>query len=396
MDWKQEVLKRRDLLLEDTAYLYNRGIIEENIKTLKQALPGFDLLYSMKANSNRDIVRIMHENGVGLDAASAAEVHAAQEAGIKSENIYYSAPGKTRGMILSTIGKSTVIADSLTELKLISSLNAERGGDRLPVGIRINPTAGIIADGDASEIMTGKPSKFGVDEDMLFEHIPQILSDPAFAHIELVGIHIYLASGILDVDKYLNYFNMLASLLDNLKQSGINLRFVNIGGGYGITYEETDKPLDLIKLNAAATDFTARAKAIFPGLRCLSESGRFLIANSAVYATMVCDAKLSRGKQYVVLNGGMNTFFRPVFQKATHKLHLLEDGVDITCETSGETLTTDICGNLCTPIDTFYSDMQLPKVLPGSLAYFENAGAYGYSMSLLEFISHKRPLEIWI
>jgi diaminopimelate decarboxylase len=157
------------------------------------------------------------------------------------------------------------------------------------------------------------------------------------------------------------------------------LEYINYGGGFGVPYENYEQPLDLHKLaNQIKTP---------DGIRLNLELGRYLVAEAGLFITRVVDIKESFGIKYIILDGGMNAFFRPKFTGQHHRVHVLG-------KREMATQTVALTGNTCTPLDVFYEEIELPVLEIDDLLIFENAGAYGYSMSLLDFISFDKPVQI--
>lgn len=202
-------------------YVYEKSVIKSQIELVKDTLPQFDCLYSIKCNPYQPVVDFIAANGIGSDAASWREVEISAEAGMKAEDIYFSTPGKTREDIAKSIGTCVLIADSFHELELLDELAKEKGL-QVKAGLRINPDF-TMAGG------AGVSTKFGVDEEILLASKDYLQS---LKNVALVGIHIHAKSQELDADRlaayYKNVFELALRCQDTL---GITLEFVNFGGG---------------------------------------------------------------------------------------------------------------------------------------------------------------------
>lgn len=369
-------------------YVYDEKTIEERLELLSGSFKGFDVFYSFKSNPNPQICSFIKSKGGFADTASIGEVRLAQSCGFKSNEILYSAPGKKEAEIREAIGKCIVIADSLNELKMINEVCNELGLIE-EVGIRINPNYSIEGT-DALEIMSGYPSKFGIDQEILDKNIDIIRT---LKNVAVKGIQIYMGSQIIDYNiiynNFLNIFKIAACCKNEL---GIDINFVDFGGGFGIKYTDRDEELNIQRAGEMVQELK-RSKEFrsISNARLIIESGRFISGPAGYYIAKVLDTKVSRGKNYAILDGGMNTFFRPVFIKENrypievgNKMHL-EKNKRIT-----------LGGVMCTPIDIYEEDVMLPEIEKGDIIVFFNTGAYGYTMSLTKFISHEEAKEIYI
>lgn len=377
-------------------YVYDERAIRERAGTLKTMLPGYDFLYSIKTNPFPPVVAAIAGCGLGADAASAGEVRISRAAGVSADDIYYSAPGKSRADIEDALNHCVLTADSVGELERINAAAMERG-ESVRVGLRVNPD--FTMDGDR-----GAAGKFGV----CAEDLPE-LSDRLshLHHLSVVGIHVHVKSQILDAALLGRYYGrclQLAQKIDTLP--GFSIRFVNFGGGVGTVYDRTrEKPLDFARLAEQAACVADENQRTL-GARLLIESGRFLTCNAGAYYTSVVDVKRARGKTYVIVQGGLNGFSRPVF---AHMLEsLLPDGGFpapeplYTCKNafSFELLTdapqretVDLVGNLCTAADVLAAGITLPKAEVGDLVRVSNAGSYAHALTPVQFSSHAAPVQ---
>lgn len=366
---------------DNPIYLYNADVIKKQIKKVKTHFHDFNILYSMKCNPYEGILRLMHDNGVGIDAASMNEVHMAVHQGIEKNNIYYSSPGKTADDLNQTIGKCNIIADSIIEIERINAI-AKKQKMRLEIGVRLNVSNNQMQS-SRFEIMSGKASQFGIDIStfMIF------LDSNRYDAIDIIGIHIYFGSQLLDEKNISENFNIIAKIYMILKKQ-LDIKYINFGGGFGIPYEEFEKELNLSLVQKMIEKSKAIQSVKNDGIKCNIELGRYLTAQSGIFVTRVVDKKISFGETFCIVQGGMNNFFRPSFMGQTHKIVPLFDANKRHLE------RVTITGSLCTPLDVFAKDVCLPTLNIGDFIMFKNAGAYGYSMSMLEFISHELPAQI--
>ncbi len=364
-------------------YIYDEQIITRQINKLKNNLTLFDTLYSMKCNPNEDILKCMLKNNVGVDAASSGEVLICSKLGFDKNNIFYSSPGKRLLDIERSFDKSTIVADSIHELALINEF-ASAKNISLDVGVRINPVNDKHKD-IALEVMSGGPSKFGIDYDVLIKNFDYIKT---LKNITVSGVHVYFGSQILDVDVLYNNFKIISATVVDLLNF-FDIKFVDFGGGFGVKFEKIDVELDIAKLSQLISQDENLKYLKDKNIRCMVESGRYLVSESGVYVTKIVDKKQSMHEIFLIVYGGMNGFFRPIFLKQNHDLGIIQKNPSDVFE------TVNVAGNLCTPIDMFVTSANLKKAEIGDLVILRNAGAYGYSMSLIDFINHDKPREIF-
>jgi diaminopimelate decarboxylase len=375
-----EVIKLYDLdgLVKEFGYpiyIYDEKEIQKRVDILKYIFEGFSIFYSLKANPNEKIVSFLSEQGLGADCASPAEVVLANRCGVGKDDIFYSSPGKSNEDIIAAAGRCTIIADSLGELERMNCYFKKT----TDIGVRINPEKGIAKD-KAFEIMGGSSSKFGIDEDAFFDHMPSIHK---LGNIRIRGMHVYYGSGILDEDQIISNFR---NIFDMAARFGYRLSFIDFGGGLGFPYETGQNEIDPDKLKKGIAGLVTAYG--MTGTRLIMESGRYITAGSGGYVTRITDIKDSHGKRYYIIYGGMNGFFRPAFTKTMHKVVVHGD--------SPEKETVTVAGHLCTPVDIMAEDITVNRAKPDDLIEIKDAGAYGYTMSLTGFISHRRPVEIYI
>lgn len=388
-------------------YLYEEDVIARQVSILKEALPGFDVYYSIKTNPNMNICRYMSTNGLGADAASANEVIKAHEAGFDNRNILYSSPGKTVEDIINTLDKAIIVSDSYNELAMINEICAKRG-KRAAVGLRINPNFTFNMD-TAPEIVAGVSSKFGVDEESLLPSKPFIDN---LKFIDITGIHVYLRSQITDEKAIYAYFKRVFELAGScITQMNWDLSFIDFGGGFGIPYSKGDHAINWQILQPQIQELVNNQKMVSKDkVRFIVESGRFLVSQAGTFLTKIVDVKESRGQKFAIVHGGLNGFFRPSimnmirqlsFEDIDKPLEPLFSGLN-AFEPSipakiGEPLElVSVVGNLCTSMDLMAKDVYLPNPQIGDVLCINNAGAYGYTLSPYDFASHPRPREVYI
>ncbi len=253
----------------------------------------------------------------------------------------------------------------------------------------------------------GLSSKFGVDEHTLPGQRDFLNS---FSNISITGIHVHLKSQVLERSKLLRYYRKVFELALFCKETiGLQIEFINFGGGLGIAYSSADKPLDIDSLGeeceALALSFKEKLDA-----RLLIETGRFAVCEAGLYVTRIADIKESMGTKYLVVEKGLNGFSRPSIAeliasyscggdlKGSEPLFTAKDAFDF-CIPDGDFSTLEkvsIVGSLCTATDIMVKDALLPKAKIGDLVAVSKAGSYSYSLSPLLFASHSLPLQFYL
>jgi diaminopimelate decarboxylase len=373
-------------------FIYDRNVLDTKLVALRAALPKrFSVFYSVKANPNEAILRHFLSRGCGLEIASAGEFQHALQAGCEPQRILFAGPGKAEAeieMVLSQ-GIGEIHLESLTEAKRIGAIS-RRLGIRANVAIRVNPAG--EAEGGAMR-MGGRPTPFGLDEEILDEALDAVLSDAA---LEFRGIHLFAGTQILDaktiVSQYLHGLGIARRLANRI---GRPLHALDFGGGLGIPYFSHEKELDLDQLHEglAALFTEIQSDAAFAGTQFLVEPGRFLVGEAGIYIARVNDIKVSRGKKFLILDGGMNHHLA-----ASGNLgQTIKRNYPVAIVNKLDTLaeeTVDVVGPLCTPLDTLARGVTLPRAEIGDLFGIFQSGAYARSASPLGFLSHPAPPEI--
>lgn len=375
-------------------FIYDARIVDQKLDALSRALPArFAIFYSVKANPNQAVLRHFLSRGCGLEIASAGEFSQALEAGCNPSHILFAGPGKTEAELELVLAKGIgeIHLESLAEAQRVSKIS-RRLGRRASVAIRVNPAG--EAEGGAMR-MGGRPAPFGVDEEDLEGILDVVLSAP---DLEFRGIHLFAGTQILDAGTLVNqYRHGLEVARRAAKRSGAPLHTVDFGGGLGIPYFAHEKELDLARLHSGLASLFAEVNAdpIFDGTQFLIEPGRFLVGEAGIYVARVNDIKVSRGKKFLILDGGMNHHLAASGNlgqtiKRNYPVALLNK-LGAPCEE-----TVDVVGPLCTPLDTVARGAVLPRAEIGDLFGIFQSGAYGRSASPLGFLSHPAPPEVWI
>jgi diaminopimelate decarboxylase len=375
-------------------FIYDRAILERKYAELRNALPKrFSISYSVKANPNPAFLEFFLEKGAGLEIASVGEFYQARSAGCSPEDILFAGPGKTEAELEAVItqGIGEIHAESQLEIKRISSIS-KKLGVRTRLAIRVNPNE---AGQGGAMLMGGKSAPFGVDEEQLPPILRRIANDP---NLDFCGIHLFAGTQILDpklliaqYEKGLEIFRCAAA------EVNVPLSTLDFGGGLGVPYFPGEVPLDMRKLREGLCRLMEgiEREDCFAQARFMVEPGRFLVGEAGIYVTRINDIKISRGKKYLILDGGMNHHLAAsgnlgqVIRRNFPMAILSKVNVP-----AGEAV--EIVGPLCTPLDTLGRSMQLPPAEVGDLIGIFQSGAYARAASPLGFLSHPTPPEVWV
>ncbi len=365
-------------------YAYSGELIDSAFARVRERFPAFDIIYSFKANPGLAICARLRSLGAGADVSSLGELQAALRTGFDPGDTFFVGPAKAEAEIAFAVetGIYAVIVESLSELGLVDA-QAGRLSRRQRVLLRINTSESAAS----PEVMVGGPSKFGFDEETVAEDIRRLKLE----NVDIAGIQVYSASQVLDAGFLCRHIeHVLNSAIVLSGDLGFPLECIDFGGGFGVPYGDAEKELDLAMVSERTGGLLEAAAGKLGGCRLVLELGRFLVARSGVFLTRVLGVKRSRGKNFVLTDGGMNAFSRPVFMNVRHPVRVVNK--------LGEPADSkySVCGPICTPIDCFARDVMLPPVEIGDVVGIFNAGAYGYTMSLMNFMSLGWPAEVLV
>jgi len=367
-------------------YVISETQVRDNFRRLRYALckryEKVKIYYSAKANTSLSVLRILETEGSHLDAVSPGEVFLAKMAGFPPDRILFTGTSvrddELRFLVESGV---TINIDSLSQLERLLRFNVP---DMLSV--RINPEIG--AGHHAHVITAGKESKFGIWE----SDVKEAYKRAAEAGVKNFGMQMHIGSGILEVEPFLLAAEKLLQIA-NLVHSevGVDLDFIDFGGGLGVPYRPNEKPLDLdLYAEKVLGLFTSRVEEYGLGspFFCI-EPGRFIVCDACILLTRVNTVKVTPHKRFVGVDAGFNTLIRPAMYGSYHPI------VVANKMGASEAETYDISGPLCESGDLLARDRRLPKVEEGDLLAVLNAGAYGYSMSS-QYNSRPRCAEVLV
>ena len=362
-------------------YVYDAEAIRLSHQALAKSLDEFTIAYSVKANPSVGICKLLQSLGCWAEVASGGEMLIARTAGFPEAHTMFAGPAKEESELREACDKKIGIlkAESLRELELLTSCMS-RGTLRPSICIRVNTAESVST---AREIMAGGPSRFGLDEELL----PSVLRQYG-SKLNIVGLHVYSGSQILNPREIIGNFAHIFDIFVACRQIvGEQFSTVVFGGGFGVPSGLCEPPLNL-KETVEGINRIIRTSDIGDRLHFILELGRFLVASSGIFITRVVDVKESRGVNFVLTDGGINNYLRPALKKLTHSVDLIER------LNEAKRFSANVGGPLCTPLDEYARAIELPKVRPGDLVGVFNAGAYGYSMSMHEFLGHRSPAEV--
>ena len=374
-------------------YLYDTTPMRDKVALLESLMPrGVEIFYAMKANPHPAFLAAARKAGAkGIEIASLGEAERAVAAGFAPAQLIYTGPGKSPEELAWAVDKGirTVHIESLAEAYRLNAIAAARGKSQ-DVLLRINADFDIH---EAQTTFSGGSKKFGIDEEKLTSALPEIL---ALENLKFRGLHVYAASGVLNVADLLKNCELVFGMARSIEAefAGIVCDIIDFGGGFGVDYLETGHDFDPA---AYASGLSALIESYgFAGRTFFLELGRYLAADSGWFCSEILDIKDSRGKKQVVCAGGINHFRRPAALSINHPLAIVRMGRQPLFagqeSIAGEAVYFG--GPLCTGADKLANDVYVEAADIGDIAVFGLAGAYGYSMSTLEFLSHERPQEL--
>lgn len=372
-------------------FAYDRALLSERVALLRAHLPaGLDLSYAVKANPMPAVVQ--HLSGLvdSLDVASSAEMLAALDTPMPPERVSFAGPGKTPAELTQAVAAGvTIEMESETEADRITAIG-ERLGIRPRVAIRVNPDFQVKGSGMR---LGGGPQQFGIDSEL----VPDLLVKLARADLELLGFHVFAGSQNLNADILAEAQRKTVELIVSLAELAPQpVRYVNIGGGFGIPYFEGDQSLDLQAVSQNLDGLLSEAiKPNLPDARVVLELGRYIVGECGFYVTRVIDRKQSRGKTFLVVDGGLHHQLAASgnFGQVIRRNYRVAIGNRIDHD---PVEAVNVVGCLCTPLDLLASNVVLPECDIGDLVVVFQAGAYGLTASPTAFLSHPAPVEMLV
>ncbi len=361
-------------------YIYSGKTIRRHFKVFESAFNEIDHLtcYSVKANSNLAILALLAREGAGADIVSGGELHRALKAGIPPQKIVFSGVGKTPAEMESALKAGILMfnVESLEELEVLGEV-ARTLRIKAPFSIRANPN---VDPKTHPYISTGlSKNKFGVPEE---EVIPAYLKTKENPWLCPIGLDAHIGSQLTTISPFVDALKRLKSLWEELTSLGFELKYLDIGGGLGIVYDQEEPPLPDEYSSAILKELKG-----LPTILIL-EPGRLIVGNAGILVTKVLYTKSNREKKFVIVDAGMNDLIRPSLYQAYHRIVPVE-------EKEGEEVVVDIVGPICESGDFLAKERRIPQVRRGDLLAVMSAGAYGFVMSS-NYNSRPRVAEVLV
>ena len=369
------------------AYVYHLAAIDRQVAAVRAVLPSsLHLHYALKANPHPEIIRYLSRQVDGFDCASLAEMqHVVAIAPDMAAQASIAGPAKSDDELAFAIAHGILInTESANELMRIKEL-AAHARNRARVALRINPPFELKGSGMK---MGGGARPFGIDSEDIPSLIRRWQDETTLAEwVDLEGFHLYTGSQNRDAAALSAGFRAAMSLIVDLCQTcDFTPRHVNLGGGFGVVYHPQDTSLDLSELQPVLLEITSTARQIWPNVRLNLELGRYLVAGAGLYLTRIVDKKVSRGKTYLLCDGGMHHHLAlsgNLGQILRRNWPIVAiDQLDTPCIHK-----VDLAGPLCTPLDVLGQNQELPELAVGDLIGVLQSGAYGLTASPNGFLS---------
>jgi diaminopimelate decarboxylase len=365
-------------------YVYSAGAVRAQYAALDAALEPIPhrIHYSVKANGNLALLRLVRSLGAGVDIVSGGELDRARRAGFGGSDILFGGVGKTARELREALDAGVLLinVESEAEAELLSGI-AVRAGVTAPVALRINPE--VMVDTPHPYTRTGERGmRFGIPVDDALAVAQRVHRLPG---IRLVGLDAHIGSQITGVDPYERATVRLVELVQALRAAGAggDLRYLDVGGGLAVSYGD-----------AEATDVGTFARTLIDpigptGLTLLVEPGRYLVANAGVLLTRVLYRKRSGGKTHVITDAGMTDLLRPSHYHSYHRIE------PVMLNPGERPESVDVSGPVCESGDFFALDRAIPPVAPGDLLAIHSTGAYGFVMAS-NYNARPRPPEVLV
>ena len=361
-------------------YVYSCATLRHHFTVFDGAFEGVPHLtcYSVKANANLSILGLFAALGGGADIVSGGELFKARQAGIRAERIVYSGVGKTRAEIDYAL-REDILMFNIESTQELEAINHRAGAmkTRARIALRVNPD---VDPKTHPYISTGlKKNKFGIDIEQALKSYERARD---LEHIDVVGIDCHIGSQLTEIPPFIEALERLKLLIARLKEIGICIQYLDIGGGLGISYHQESPPHP-----------REYAQAIVQGLKGLScnlilEPGRVIVGNAGVLLTEVLYTKKTPSKEFIIIDAGMNDLVRPSYYGSYHDIQPV-----LRCRQ--ESRVVDVVGPICESSDFIARDRDLQVMEPGELLAVMSAGAYGFSMAS-NYNSRTRAAEVLV
>jgi diaminopimelate decarboxylase len=361
-------------------YLYSYATLNRHFNAFDDPFQGIRHLicFSVKSNSNLAVLRLFASQGSGMDIVSGGELYRSLKAGVPPEKIVYSGVGKTPEDIDYALSSGILMFNTESEQELVRlDEHAKILGVKAGVAVRVNPDIDPLTH---PYISTGlKENKFGID---IKKSIDQYRIAAGLDNLVIKGISCHIGSQLTSVSPFVDALGRLKELINRLEDNGIQVNYLDLGGGLGITYEEEKPPLP--------DEYAAAIKEGLgeTGLTLILEPGRVIMGNAGILVTKVLYTKLTGGKNFIIVDAAMNDLIRPSLYGSYHRIQPVRT-------TGGEKIRADIVGPICESGDFLAKDREIDPLSPGDLIAVMSAGAYGFTMSS-NYNSRPRVAEVMV
>jgi len=361
-------------------YLYSHATLRQHFKAFDGAFQGIKHLtcFSMKSNSSLAILRLFAQEGGGVDIVSGGELYRALKAGVDPQKIVYSGVGKHMEDLEYAL-KSDILLFNVESSQEISRLNevAKNLGKRASIAIRVNPD---IDPQTHPYISTGlKENKFGID---IRESLEEYTRAVTLGNLSVSGVSCHIGSQLTQVSPFVDALRLLQELIKRLGEAGIHIRYLDLGGGLGITYDKEEPPHP--KEYAAAI----KEEMGMENMILILEPGRVIMGNAGILVTQVLYTKMAHEKGFIIVDAGMNDLIRPSLYGSYH-------GIQPVKMAGRKKVQADIVGPICETGDFFAKDREVDSFEPGELMAIMSSGAYGFSMAS-NYNSRPRVAEVMV
>jgi diaminopimelate decarboxylase len=384
------ILRLAEQVGQTPFYAYDRGLLRSRVTELRAILPAnIKLHFAMKANPMPAVVNFMAGLVDGIDVASAGELKIALDAGANPSEISFAGPGKRSSELRQAVAAGVLInIESFREVDILEAISQELG---LParIAVRVNPDFELKGSGMK---MGGGPKQFGVDA----EKVPELLAQIGEKKLAFEGFHLFAGSQNLKAESICEAQQKSYDLaLELSRHAPAPVRFLNLGGGFGIPYFPGEKRLDTAPIGDNLKRLCNRAKKDFPAASLVIELGRYLVGEAGIYVSRIIDRKVSRGQTFLVVDGGLNHHLSASgnFGQVIRKNYPVAIGNRLAINNI-EIAT--VVGPLCTPLDILADRMTLSVSEPGDLVIVFQSGAYGASASPQRFLGHPEVIEVLV
>lgn len=361
-------------------YIYSRKAFSDHYLAYADALKGKDALvcYAVKANSNIAVLNVLAKLGAGFDIVSVGELERVLKAGGDPAKCVFSGVAKTADEMRRAlaVGVHCFNVESAAELERLNDVAVEMGV-KAPVSLRVNPD---VDAGTHPYISTGlKENKFGVD----IEVAPEVYARAAeLPGLDVKGVDCHIGSQLTQIAPFLDALDRVLLLVDKLKEQGVELEHIDLGGGLGVTYDDEVPPSPKDLIDALEPKLAGR------NLKMVFEPGRSIAANAGIFVTQVEFLKSNGDKNFAIIDGGMNDLIRPSLYSAWQNI------VEVQPRTNTEKKAYDVVGPVCETGDFLGKDREL-AILPGDLLAVKSSGAYGFVMAS-NYNTRNKPAEVMV